>query len=63
MVHTTLPKVDKVDTLLAEAPIVPTLVAELKFRAPDDTPSNDDPNLLNYAVVVSWITYCMRCLL
>jgi hypothetical protein len=63
MVHTTLPKVDKVDTLLAEAPIVPTLVAELNFRAPDDTPSNDDPNLLNSAVVVSWITYCMRCLL
>jgi hypothetical protein len=33
--------------------MVPTLVARLGSKAPDDTPSTDDPNLLNYVVAVS----------
>jgi hypothetical protein len=44
-VHTTLPTVDK-----AEAPTTQALVAQPESKAPDDTPSDEDPNLLNSAM-------------
>jgi hypothetical protein len=62
MVCTTMPKVDKAKTSLAEAPTLPALVAQPGSRAPDDTPFDVDPNLLNFAAV-SWIDYWMSFLL
>jgi hypothetical protein len=55
MIRTTLSKVDKADTSLVEAPTVLTLAVQLGSKASDDTPFNNDPNLLNFATVVSWI--------
>jgi hypothetical protein len=62
-VRTTLPKVDKEDTSSTEAPRVPTLVARLGSKAPDDTPFDGDPSLLNFAAVVSWIVCWTKSLL
>jgi hypothetical protein len=50
---TILPKVDKVETSTAQPPMVPTLMARLSSKASDDTPFDDDPNLLNSVVAVS----------
>jgi hypothetical protein len=41
-VHTTLPKVDKVETSLVEAPTVSALVVRPGSKVPNDTPSDDD---------------------
>jgi hypothetical protein len=51
----TPPKVDKVDTSSAEAPTSQALVARSDSKVPDDAPVDDDPNLLNFVVAVSWI--------
>jgi hypothetical protein len=53
-VHTTMPKVDKVDTSSTEAPMAQALVARLGSKAPDDNPIDDDSILLNFTVVESW---------
>jgi hypothetical protein len=55
-VHTTLPKVEKADTSLAEAPTVLALVVQPGSKVSDDIPFNDDPNLLNFTTVASWIS-------
>jgi hypothetical protein len=62
-VQTTLPKVDKVDTSSIEAPTIPTLVARPGSKVSDDTPFDDDFNLLNFAAVVFWIACWMSFLL
>jgi hypothetical protein len=53
MVSTTPPKVSKVETSSAKAPMVPALAAQLGDKALEDTLSDDDPNHLNSATVVS----------
>jgi hypothetical protein len=63
MVHTTQPKVDKVDTLSVEAPMVRALAAQPRSKAPDDNPADDDLDLLNFTAVGSWITWWMSSLL
>jgi hypothetical protein len=55
MVHTTSPKVDKVDTSSVEAPTAQALSARLGNKVLDDAPINDDPGLLNFSTVMSWI--------
>jgi hypothetical protein len=57
MLHTTPPKVDKVDTPSAEPPTAQGLVARSESKMPDGDPADDDPDLLNFTVVVSWIAY------
>jgi hypothetical protein len=57
MVRTALSKVGKVEKSLVEVPTVPVLVAQPGSKAPDDTPFDDDPILLNFVAVVSWIAY------
>jgi hypothetical protein len=53
MVCTTLPKVDTSST---EAPTARALAARLGSKVPDDNPCDDDLDLLNFAMVESWIT-------
>jgi hypothetical protein len=60
MVHTTLPKVD---TSSAEAPTVWALVTRPGSKAPDDNLADDDPDLLNHAMVESGIASWMSSLL
>jgi hypothetical protein len=55
MDRTILPKVDKIDTLSAEAPSTQALVAQLESKVSDDAPVDDDPDLLNFVTAVSWI--------
>jgi hypothetical protein len=55
MDRTTPPMVDMADTSLAEAPMAHALVAQLRSKAPDDAPVDDDPDLLNFTATVSWI--------
>jgi hypothetical protein len=55
MVRTTPPKVDKVDTSSVEAPMTQALVARSGSKALDDAPVDDDPDLLNFVAVMSWI--------
>jgi hypothetical protein len=55
MDRTTPSKVDKADTSLVEAPMAQALVARSESKASDDAPIDDDPNLLNFFVAVSWI--------
>jgi hypothetical protein len=55
MVRTTIPKVGKVSTLSTEVPTAQTLVAQSRSKASDDAPVDDDPNVLNFTVAVSWI--------
>jgi hypothetical protein len=57
-IRTTLPKVVRADTSSVEAPTVRALVVRRGSKASDDNPFDDDPNLLNFAVVVSWIACC-----
>jgi hypothetical protein len=54
MVRTTPPKVDKVDTSSAEAPMAQALVALPGSKALDDNSVDDDADLLNFTAVVSW---------
>jgi hypothetical protein len=58
-VHTTLSKVDKVVTPSAKAPTAQALVARPRSEASDDSPIDDDPNLLNFATVALWIACLM----
>jgi hypothetical protein len=53
MDRTTSPKVDKADTLSAEASTAQALVARSGSKAPDDAPVDNDPDLLNLAAAVS----------
>jgi hypothetical protein len=53
MVCTTPSKMDKAETSSVEAPTAQALVALLGSKAPDDNPIGDDPDLLNFIVVVS----------
>jgi hypothetical protein len=55
MDRTTLPKVDKADTSSVEAPMAQALVARSGGKTPNDAPVDDDPNLLNFFIAVSWI--------
>jgi hypothetical protein len=55
MYHTTLPKVDKADTSSAEAPMTQTLLPRSGSKASDDAPIDDNLDLLNFTVAVSWI--------
>jgi hypothetical protein len=55
MVHTTLPKVDKVGTSSAEVPMAQALVSRLGSKA-----LNDDPGLLNFTTVESETICRMR---
>jgi hypothetical protein len=63
MVRTTLPKVEKVGTSLAEAPTARSLAAWMGSKAPDGTPTDDNPDLLSFTKVESWITWWMSSLL
>jgi hypothetical protein len=62
-VRTTLPKVDKAKTSSVKSHMVLTLVTLSRSKTSDDTPFDDDPNLLNFAAVVFWTTCWMSCLL
>jgi hypothetical protein len=53
MVHTTPPKVEKMDTTSAEAPTAQALVARSGSKVPDDAPIDDDSELLNFAITMS----------
>jgi hypothetical protein len=57
MVRTTPPNVDKEDTSSAEAPMTWALVARPGSKALDDNPADDDPDLLNFYAVESWIAW------
>jgi hypothetical protein len=63
-VHTTLPKVDKVEISSAEALTVPALVARPESKVMDDTLFDDNLNLLNFVMVVSliacWMSYQLQ---
>jgi hypothetical protein len=52
-VHTTLPKVDKVDTSSAEDPTAQALAAQPRSKASDDYLIDDDLDLLNFVAVES----------
>jgi hypothetical protein len=52
MVRTTPPEVD---TSSVEAPMTQALVAQLGSKTPDDAPVDDNPDLLNFVAVMSWI--------
>jgi hypothetical protein len=58
-----MPKVDNVETSLAEAPMVLVVVARPGGKEPDDIPCNDDTNLLNSIAAMSWIACWINCLL
>jgi hypothetical protein len=60
MFCTTLPKADEADTSSAKAPMTQALLAHLGSKVTDDNPANDDPNLLNFIAVMSWIA-CWMC--
>jgi hypothetical protein len=45
-----------VDTSSTEAPTARALAARLGSKVPDDNPCDDDLDLLNFAMVESWIT-------
>jgi hypothetical protein len=51
MVHTTLPRVNKKGTSLAEVPTAQALAAQSGSKALDDNLADDDPSLLNLTVV------------
>jgi cobalamin biosynthesis protein CobD/CbiB len=53
MIHTTLPKVDKVNTSSPEAPMTQALVVRLGSKASYGTLADDDPDLLNSTTVES----------
>jgi hypothetical protein len=41
--------------------MVPVLLARPGSKAPDDTPFDDDPNLMNFAVMMFCIVCWMSC--
>jgi hypothetical protein len=49
IVHTNLPKVDKVGTSSTEVPMAQALVAQLGSKVTDDNLVDDNPDLLNFA--------------
>jgi hypothetical protein len=51
MVHTTLPRVNKKGTSLAEVPTAQALATRSGSKALDDNLADDDPSLLNLTVV------------
>jgi hypothetical protein len=53
----TLPKEDKAVTSSMEAPTAQASLARLGSKAPDDSLADDDPDLLNFAMVESKIVY------
>jgi hypothetical protein len=53
MVHTTLPKVEKVDMSSTEVPMAQALVAQMESKTPDDDFVDDDPGFLNFTAVGS----------
>jgi hypothetical protein len=53
--HTTPPMVDKADISSAEAPTTHALAPRSGSKAPNDTPVNDDPGLLNFTAMMPWI--------
>jgi hypothetical protein len=55
MVHTTPPKLDKVDISSVEVPTAKALAARLGGKAPNDNLPDDDPGLLNFAAMESKI--------
>jgi hypothetical protein len=55
MNRTTPPKVDKADTSSVKGPIAQAFVARLRSKAQDDAHVDDNPDLLNFIVTVSWI--------
>jgi hypothetical protein len=55
MVRTTLPKVGKVGTPLAEVPTAQALVARSGSKMSDDDLVDDDPVLLNFTAAESEI--------
>jgi hypothetical protein len=55
MDRTTPTKVDKADTSSAEGPMAQALVARLRSKASNDAPVDNDPDLLNFVAVVSWV--------
>jgi hypothetical protein len=50
-VWTTPPNVNKVDTSSVEALTAQALVARLGSKAPNDNPTDDDSDLLNFTTV------------
>jgi hypothetical protein len=59
MDHTTSPKVDKEDTSSAEVPTTQALVARSGSKASNDAPVDNDSNLLNFVMAVSWMGHWM----
>jgi hypothetical protein len=59
----TPPKVDKVHTSSVEVPMAQALVARPRSTTPDGNPADDNPDVLNFATVESWIAYRMSSLL
>jgi hypothetical protein len=53
MARTTQPKEDKTGTSSVEAPMTQALVAWSGSKAPDNAPVNDNPELLNFVMVVA----------
>jgi hypothetical protein len=53
MVRTTPPKEDKVGTSSTGAPTAQALMARPRSKVPDDTPTDDDPELLNFGLAES----------
>jgi hypothetical protein len=64
MVRTTMLKLDRAKTSLVEALTILTLVARSRSKAPNDTPFDNDPNLLNFVAevscVTSWMSYQLQ---
>jgi hypothetical protein len=55
MDYTTPSKVDKANTSSAKAPMAQALVARSRSKASDDALVDDNPDLLNFVMAVSWI--------
>jgi hypothetical protein len=55
MDRTTPPKVDKADISSVEAPTAQALVTQSRSKMLDDISVDDDPDLLNFVAIVSWI--------
>jgi hypothetical protein len=59
MARTIPPKEDKVGTSSSEGPTAQALAAQSGSKVPDDTLTDDDPDLLNFDEAESEITYRM----
>jgi hypothetical protein len=53
--RTTLPKENKADTSSAEAPTAQALMTRSGSKASNDAPVDDNPDLINFTVTVSWV--------